>query len=255
MTTNPPPGNQAGFSIVEMSMVLAVMGVMTTAIASGSVGVVESKRVDTAKIKLEAIEEAIVRFAAAARRLPCPADATATGNTAIGVEQISEGTCTGEQNDGIVPWVTLGLPQEAALDPWGRLITMRVADLTANSAFPANLTFAGLRPLDSQGLDVSELTANDALRPIMRPAAVATDPLNGAAYVLISHGRDGLGGYTAARTLVAGDAVGNQSNNANNNNVNGTGTPYVMGSSRTGFDDIVHAKTISQLAVRAGLVN
>jgi len=265
MTKRSPSGSEAGFSLIEMGMVIAIMGALTAVLSTGASGFVENKRSDTLKVKMETVEEAIIRYAAAARRLPCPASATATANAAIGVEDVSGGTCTANQNDGIVPWVTLGLPREAALDPWGRYITMRVApELTdaggaANSLAAATTLPALLAAVDGRGLMVAELTATNTLRPIMRPnggaaATGATDPTSGAAYVLISHGKDGLGGYTTAGRI-ADLATGNQAGNNNNTAVHANTEPYVMGSPRPGFDDVVSAMTISQLAVKAGLVN
>ena len=68
----------------------------------------------------------MVRFVMVNRRLPCPADgALGTGNAQSGVEQRLAQECTAMAT-GVVPWRSLGVPADAAMDAWGNLITYRV---------------------------------------------------------------------------------------------------------------------------------
>ena len=72
--------------------------------------------------KLQRVSEAIVRYAAENRRLPCGALGTdASGDSA---PPNAAATCT--DNAGVVPWKTLGLTQEDALDGWANKISYRV---------------------------------------------------------------------------------------------------------------------------------
>ncbi|MCX7156833.1 MAG: hypothetical protein NTW45_10390 [Rhodocyclales bacterium] len=88
---------------------------------------------------LSTIDSALVAFVMQNRRLPCPADGTiATGAANAGVEQRNAitGACIpANQSNGIAPWVTLGLPESAALDSYGNRVTYRVhPGLTASFA-------------------------------------------------------------------------------------------------------------------------
>ncbi len=72
----------------------------------------------------------MVRFVVVNRRLPCPADgAQGTANPTSGLEQrnsaVTPATCTA-MTSGVVPWRSLGVSTDAAIDAWGNLITYRV---------------------------------------------------------------------------------------------------------------------------------
>jgi len=246
---------EAGFNLIEVSLVLAIMGVLVTMTTTGSVAYMDVKRSDSTKVKLDTIEEAITRYAAAAKRLPCPADGTLSAtNTSSGLENRSSGgTCLGTQKVGVVPWVTLGLPKEAVLDTWGRYITMRVdEDLVKDNVLASVTDLQGT--VKDKGLYVSEIVSCDSLRSIMDPAST---PSTGAAYVLISHGKDGLGAISSLGSHQAKPTnTCHQDNNANNNAVATDATaPYVTGGPAEGFDDIVRAAPASQVIIKAGLLS
>jgi len=268
MTRRPPSHREAGFNLVEMSLVIVMMGLLLGGFSGGTLAYLDTKRQDATKLKLDAIEEAIIRFAAAARRMPCPASAAAK----TGQESLASGSC-GTQKDGIVPWVTLGLPKEAAVDAWGRYITMRVAPSlsgsTATNSFISTDPTALKTFVAGKGLLVSEINGT-TLRDILRPSA---NPSTGAAYVLISHGKDGIGGISStaspsgtAETTSETPAeeaedsepeVGStnyQARNANSTALYGTTTAYVMGDITDSFDDYVRAKSVLQVITSAGLL-
>ena len=95
----------------------------------------------------------MVRFVMVNRRLPCPADgALGTGNAQSGVEQRPAQECTA-MGSGVVPWRSLGVPADAAMDAWGNLITYRVWARTrggeVGSAINTSLAMDG-------GMDFSE---------------------------------------------------------------------------------------------------
>ena len=72
------------------------------------------------------IREAVVAYVALNQRLPCPAaptDGRAAPETAT---TIIKPDC--DSRGGVVPWRTLGLTEESALDGWNRLISYRVLD-------------------------------------------------------------------------------------------------------------------------------
>ena len=109
---------QAGFTLVEMAMVLLIIGLLLGGLFPTLSTQMDIQRVNETKRQLEDIKEALVGFAVAKGRLPCPADGTA----ADGNELVTGTTCT--LTKGVLPWSTLGVPET---DGWGRRFTYRVA--------------------------------------------------------------------------------------------------------------------------------
>ena len=116
--------------------------------------------------QLTEIEKTIRGHAYQYRRLPCPAN----GDDPSGV---AKATCTGSANDGVVPWGTLGLPQEAIRDPYGRLISYSVD------------------PGLVDGKICTGATPNTPLPGAIRINPTASTTL----FALVSHGSNGLGGW------------------------------------------------------------
>ena len=119
-----------GFSLVEMALVLLIVGLLAAVFLPATNTFLENNRRKETRAKLEALEQAMVRFVMVNRRLPCPADgAQGTGNLTSGVEQrnsvVTPATCT-SMTSGVVPWRSLGVSADAATDAWGNLITYRV---------------------------------------------------------------------------------------------------------------------------------
>ncbi len=119
-----------GFSLVEMALVLLIVGLLAAVFLPATNTFLENNRRKETRAKLEALEQAMVRFVLANRRLPCPADGTqGTANPTSGVEQrnsaVTPARCT-SMTSGVVPWRSLGVSADAATDAWGGLITYRV---------------------------------------------------------------------------------------------------------------------------------
>jgi len=88
---------------------------------------------------MDAITQALSVYVETAGRLPCPADPAAS-DVLIGWErgvkptdlQVSgrhfpTGTCDAKTREGIVPFMTLGLPVQTAMDGWGHFYTYAVS--------------------------------------------------------------------------------------------------------------------------------
>jgi len=120
---------EQGFSLVELAMVLLAVGLLAALFLPATNTMMDNKRRNETRAKLEALESAIARFVMTTKRLPCPADgAQGVANPTSGLEQRNAGppaTCTA-MTTGVVPWRTLGVPVDSVIDAWGNLITYRV---------------------------------------------------------------------------------------------------------------------------------
>lgn len=282
MTARPAPHSPrlrgaGGFTLVEMALVLLIVGLLAAVFLPATNTLLENNRRKETRAKLEALEQAMVRFVMVNRRLPCPADGDlAPGNVEQGLEQPHPGTapCTvlGLTN-GVVPWKTLGIGQGDATDAWNTLITYRVwagAAVAAEALTQNNgMNMSALDP--SVGGAVSGWLANRGFRvcnAALCPAGVAAELAsktgsNGVAYVLISHGANRIGGFNADGDYVA-TANGPGPGPLENINLNAlavrTAAPndfYVDADFAENpaayYDDIVLRPTVISVALAAGL--
>jgi hypothetical protein len=204
---------QQGFSLVQVSLMIAVAGiVMVSVLPGGQVGS-DNEKILVTRQRMNKIEEAMRAFMARDYRRPCPADGSIAFDTAnFGVEADNNGVCaagvpaanflTGNIAAGAVPTKTLNLPDEYAVDGYGRRFTY-VVDVRAT-------TQQACFNLQSQGTkgDVQILSTYNA--------ATAADYVMGA---LLSHGKDGHGafslqGSTVANRIDMGSADNDTWNNA-----------------------------------------
>ena len=126
-TSNVPvPSRASGFSLLELAITLAVLTVLLAGLLVPlSTQIAQRNETATQKI-LEDVREALLGFAAATGRLPCPATgATGVESFAAG-SSASDGNCgnaSGGAFIGFVPGVTLGLTQldrnGFPVDAWG----------------------------------------------------------------------------------------------------------------------------------------
>jgi prepilin-type N-terminal cleavage/methylation domain-containing protein len=240
--------NDQGFTLLELSIVLFIIAIVTGMAIQSGVSVVATARLSATQQKMKAIDKALLAYRNATDRLPCPGDLTiAPGATNYGVEGATPGFCTGGTPtpnfrrwlanatylvEGAVPVTTLGLPNDFMYDGWGNHFNYAViAPLTALRAFV----------LTHPPLICTSVTVNDV------NGKVRSD---GAIYALISHGPNGHGAYSKNGTLVSTGSV--NANELTNCHCNSSGTQqtysatYVQAdpssdpsNSLNSFDDIV----------------
>lgn len=216
---------------------------------------------DTA-LRMMVVDNALAAFATTYRRLPCPADGSLPTST-VGAGQEARnpnGDCT-SQTTGVVPWVTLGLPESSVNDRWGGRLTYRVPTgaqgfsrdgaldasycdtigsnpvltlATANTAVSCTSTCTpmavlGLASPPNPTCNALSLFLANRGFVVRNGAGVAVrDPASatGALYVLISHGTEGGGAFNSAGTLMS--SVVAPGSNGEVRNLNNQGIP-VMG--------------------------
>ena len=121
-----------GFSLVELAVALAIIALLLAGALIPLSTQIEVRNAADTQRAMESIREAIVGFAQANGRLPCPADGSiAAGAAGAGTEQIGLSSCfnVGVSTFGVVPWATLGVPET---DAWGRRFSYRVAPAFAD---------------------------------------------------------------------------------------------------------------------------
>ncbi|HUP29654.1 MAG TPA: hypothetical protein VM122_05735 [Usitatibacter sp.] len=259
------------------AVVVVILAILLTAfIASFALSRMKAgtaSQADTATA-LAAAAEALDQFASAQKRLPCPADPTAT----TGLEVLpAPGAATCSFPAGTLPWQTLGLKIEAGYDAWGRKLSYRVYTGSKGSFTQPNGINMVECDLVEPGTGSATATAGSAgglcvssVNPLLRSTSAAKFlegkglSLNDmgvardyVAYVLVSHGATGLGGYTASGARL--DLPSAASDERDNLNATGPFKITKFSDAETAatagshFDDLLVYRTLPDLVKRAGL--
>ena len=131
---------RTGFSLVELAIVLVVASLLATSLFAPLAAQYESRRIAETQRSLNEVRDALLGFAIAFGRLPCPAAGSATGIEVGG----GTGACASGGSgaaSGYVPAITLGLSpsddQGYLLDAWGGRLRYAVSfgPAAAPSAF------------------------------------------------------------------------------------------------------------------------
>ena len=203
-----------GFSLVELSIVLLILGVMIGGLMSVLAQDARRKKQLELKIKMDAIEKSLSAYVKKNNRLPCPSDGTygitsayfgkeATSSTSdtttciVGSGNYSSGFrtsnpsppmanfYTGTTVGGVVPVRSLGLPDDYILDPWGGRFTY-IVDMRFTTNDSNALPFIIYPPTASTTTLSSLLRVDDTSGSARTTNAIA---------VVISHGQNGHGAY------------------------------------------------------------
>lgn len=208
MTPKPAPAQQ-GFSLVELTVVLVIVALLSSGLMLGLSAQRDANNYQEAQRQLDNAKEALLGFAITNGRLPCPATPTlANTNANAGKEN-----CVTEH--GVLPWTTLGLPET---DPWGQRLTYY-----ARSQFTAAVPAGALAifTLDTLG------NAN-----IKDAAASGYDIASALPAVIVSHGSRGAGGYQNSGAQLPG-AAGEEAENAD------ADLTFIAHTPNDSFDDLV----------------
>lgn len=131
--------SQQGITLVEVALAVAIAGILM----SGALMVYEraqaQRQFEATYDNMDAIAQALSVYVESAGRLPCPADPSAVDETAgweRGVTpadikapagQPPTSSCDAKTREGIVPFMTLGLPKRTAMDGWGHFYSYAVS--------------------------------------------------------------------------------------------------------------------------------
>ena len=285
------PSKSRGFTLIEIVVVILVLAILIAMAAALTRGVAAAQKRSLSATRLATVDAALVQFVTQQKRLPCPANGTLLSSDALAGRETARAAatgCTTNLQDGVVPWLALGLSETDATDGWDRRLTYRVfpafaADNGMNMSWcdPAGTAAAGALPnvcntacvstdmttctspsafLANRGLEVRDASgiAPPARLPLMDPAA---SPHTGAAYVVVSHGETGGGGYLASGQL-GSSSLGADGTEEMRNYASlpyaGAATFYVDDSlnetaTTAHFDDLVSRPSVLSVITKAGL--
>jgi prepilin-type N-terminal cleavage/methylation domain-containing protein len=274
-------GRRNAFTLVELSLVLLVLSVLSAAALRYSTARTDSTNTATLNATLDVVDTALLNYRLAYGRLPCPADITLaennnkTANSVVyyfGQEMdtsgIGSGSCGGANMTstnfavGGIPTRTLRLPDKYAYDAWGRKIEYGVdIRMTTTNAF----TLYPIFYLPTSG--TKAFNVYNSYNVNMTGSTVYP------VYLLVSMGKNGHGGFVrnikTVCTLGTCPIFNYGSTNTDeqkNCNCNGTAAvnatyptspavfvqdnPNVIngGAVSTTFDDTVRYKTRAQMA-------
>lgn len=139
---------QKAFTLVEMAVVLVIIGLVLSGLLVSLTAQVEQRNFNETEATIANIKEALLGYAMANGRFPCPAATPATGITAVEAfaagGNATNGNCAGFFN-GYVPSVTLGLSPTNTngyvLDGWNNPIRYAVAFLNDDATNPTYNVF------------------------------------------------------------------------------------------------------------------
>lgn len=192
-----------GFTLVEMSIVLIVVGLVIMMVFPAMKAVREASARTATIQNLSTLMRAAASFTQATGCLPCPTPADTSGPGFGRVGGRENGVLCGLCNaaEGLAPFADLGLPAATAKDGWGRWITLRID--------PTLATNFGVVPPTAPCLETNALCligmsqrglCQKGLSTLGTPVKVRL-PGGGeqpAAILFLSHGPNGYGAYAAS---------------------------------------------------------
>jgi prepilin-type N-terminal cleavage/methylation domain-containing protein len=213
-----------GFTLVELAVALAVIALLLGMMIVPLGTQFDQQRTSDTQRQLNIVYEALLGFAVANGRLPCPATANVASTTANAGTEARAGTaCT--LAEGVVPWTTLGINET---DAWGRRFTYRVTSTWADDPTAGALSSFSLT--DDGTVTVTNGSANIATNVVA---------------IVVSHGKNGAGAYQAdGSRLVLG--TGDELENADGD------ATFVSRTNAPDFDDLLTWLSPAVLKARMG---
>jgi len=195
-----PKESLQGFSLLELSVVLAIGAVIISSGLTLAVTSLESDRRLETQNKMEFLADTIRRFVAKFGYIPCPADASlrfssATFGVGEGTGDSGGNPCnsvnatSGATVTGMVPVTTLGLEPNMALDGWNNRITYVIAEDLVRVGNPGNGWTGG---------DGNITISNEGGTAYTTTGVIA----------LISHGENGYGAWQGSGGTQVGATSG-----------------------------------------------
>jgi prepilin-type N-terminal cleavage/methylation domain-containing protein len=244
---------QRAFTLVELAVVLAIVGLLIGSLMYALSAQFDQRAREQTQRSLEQAREAVLGFAIANGRLPCPASTASSG----GESPAGGGDCT-NYYDGFLPAVTLGFqPVDSdgfALDAWNNRIRYAVArNLNAGTCIGTSTVphFTVKATLKQNGMSCqpnsNELlickSTQSAPAPVpgncgpVANAITNATPSGTVVAIIFSPGKNYATAPTSALAAAAGKA--DEAANLDGNTVFISHTPAPMGAGGGEFDDMM----------------
>lgn len=209
LSLSKPPRHGTGFTLVELAIVLVIVALLASGLMVGIAAQRNAAENIDAQRQLENIRETLIGFALTHGRLPCPAlPNLASSDANAGVENCA-------QPHGVLPWVTLGLPE---VDPWGRRFTYY-----AHGSFTAAVPSGALASFTLATVGNANVKASSGTS-----GNVASD----LPAVVVSHGSRGAGAWQPNGSQLPG-VSGDEAENAD------ADLTFISRTQDGNFDDLV----------------
>lgn len=127
---------QHGFTLIELAIVLVIVGMLVGSFIGSISSRIETTQRDNTKKQLEDIRMALLGFASAEGRLPCPAFASVTAGEEGEEQPVGGGVCSSQH--GFVPGKTLGISgaynqDNLLIDSWNNPLRYSVTGANSNA--------------------------------------------------------------------------------------------------------------------------
>lgn len=196
--------SQSGFSLLEISLVLIILGI----VGGVSLHTLSAHLTHAAYAKTREHQDyalhAIAAFVERHHRFPCPADPKTIGEN-YGLEP-RERKCPGSQAEGILPFRTLGMGEKFAKDGFNHWITYVVDSNLADKDHEAHIETVTGKQIILQ---------NEYHQLVLVDPAPRTQ--NFIAFLLISHGKSGIGAFVGGTRLFSSTASPHKKENCDRN--------------------------------------
>lgn len=263
-----PFSAQAGFTLIEMAIVIIVMGFMILPLVNIYNSYEQQKKVLATQSAVNSMSAQIASFVSTNGRFPCPSDRSeAPGDADYGEEQYATvPVCTGApqgicrtlgSRDTLIdgdgdpdPVIIGGVPIETLRpaggdfgidqisDGWGNQLTYAVSDRLCNPAktsAQSDYKYGVITVVDEFG----NPTAGIGMTDMTEPPDGNPDP--NAMFVVLSHGASGMGAFTYQGTVVQNCGAGTVDfENCDNDGTFVSGLTNIYGDNADFNDDYVY---------------
>lgn len=205
-----------GFSLVELAIVLVIVALLSSGLMITVSAQMDAVANSETQRRLNDARDALLGYAAANGRLPCPA---ASGTGVTGIESpVGGGNCSNPW-DGFLPAITLGLTPTNengyALDGWGNPIRYAITTYTNATNCPGGQCFSttnGLKNLWNGGiapapdLRICNTATGASGAGVTAACAAGADLATNAVAVIFSQGKNGASAPTSSDEQANGNA-------------------------------------------------
>lgn len=235
-----------GFTLAEMAIVMVIIGLIMTAMLGSATTQIRAGKFTATKTRLATAQTALVGFAHANNRLPCPANAALPAtNPNYGREVGTPGTCTGLPATGgvvrgMLPWRTLGMADGDVNDGW-----VRRFDYVVSRPFTSNACTGACTPPSANWKTPPGAAGGITIQsgsPILNTTNIA--------YAVISRGENGLGARLPGGASMAAPTTADETINSGPPNVLRQ-LDFVDTPASSYFDDILVFEAAPTLVVKS----